>query len=126
MAYDTLGNIARSEANVNVIANTSSTMLVSSIRLYTATGKTITSVNADVYVVDSSGVPVQGAAVTVRWRMPNGLTQIQTGDTNAQGIATFSVSSSLRGLYRLTVYSVVKAGLELDRSGSQMSAKYWR
>lgn len=125
MAYDTLGNIARSEANVNVVASTASTMLVSSIRLYTATGKAGTSVNADVNVVDNRGAPVPGATVTVRWRMPNGHSQIQTGDTNPQGIATFSVPS-LRGLYRFTIYDVVKAGFDFDRSASQMSAKYWR
>ncbi|MFN0141291.1 MAG: hypothetical protein ACKVQW_14540 [Pyrinomonadaceae bacterium] len=125
MAYDTLGNVARSEANVNVVAGTASIMIVSSIRMYAVTETAGTSVNADVNVVDNRGAPVQGAAVTVRWRMPNGQSQIQTGDTNAKGIATFSVAA-MRGLYRLTIYDLVKAGFELDRSASQMSAKYWR
>jgi len=125
MAYDTMGNITRSEADVIVAGSSTGTMRVSSIRMYSERTPSGYSVHGDVAVLDKAGSPVADAAVAVRWRTPNGRNVLQTSRTDARGIATFGVQS-VAGTYRLYITGVSKTGYEFDPASSQLSARYWR
>lgn len=125
MAYDTMGNVNRSEADVIVAGSTSGTMRVSSIRMYSERTRSGYWVYGDVAVLDKAGSPVAEATVSVRWRTPNGRNVLQTARTDARGIATFGVQS-VAGTYRLYITGVSKTGYEFDPASSQLSARYWR
>lgn len=125
MAYDTMGNVTRSEADVIVAGSTTGTMRVSSIRMYSERTRSGYWVYGDVAVLDKAGSPVADAMVSVRWRTPNGRNVLQTAQTDARGIATFGVQS-VAGTYRLYISDVAKTGYEFDPRSSQLSARYWR
>lgn len=125
MAYDTMGNVTRSGADVIVAGSTTGTMRVSSIRMYSERTRSGYWVYGDVAVLDKAGSPVADAMVSVRWRTPNGRTVLQTAQTDARGIATFGVQS-VAGTYRLYISDVAKTGYEFDPRSSQLSARYWR
>ena len=125
LAYDTMGNIDRSEADVIVAGSTAGTIRVSSIRMYSERSRNGYWVYGDVSVLDNAGSPVAGATVSVRWRTPNGRNVLQTAQTDVRGVATFGVQS-VAGTYRLYISGVSKTGFEFDPASSQLSARYWR
>ncbi len=67
-------------------------------------------VQTQVYVVDDAGKAVQGVAVTVETRLPDGSTVHKTANTDKKGKAKFTVQSSQRGTYVSTVVDMVKDG----------------
>ncbi|HEU4712541.1 MAG TPA: PQQ-binding-like beta-propeller repeat protein [Pyrinomonadaceae bacterium] len=78
------------------------------------------SVVANVTVKDENGASISGAAVAVRWSLPDGTTQNQTTNTSSTGVARFSTSGR-RGTYMLTVSNITKSGYTFDRSNSVLS-----
>ena len=78
------------------------------------------SVSASVTVKDESGVSVPNAAVSVRWRLPDGSTADQTASTSSNGVARFTTSGR-RGTYTLSVTNITKAGYTFDRTNSVLS-----
>lgn len=122
-AYDTLGNWNQVEVNVNVRAGIQ-LMRVSNIEL-TATGRQSVYVTGLVFVRDSSGNAIPGAAVSVLWRTPKGRIEAQAAQTNDLGAAVF-YTRSIRGTYQLTVSNVAKTGYRFDMQTSQLTATITR
>jgi hypothetical protein len=77
-------------------------------------------VSGQVTVKDENGVAVRGAAVSIAWNLPNGATPNKTANTNAVGVASFTVKGGA-GLYTLTVTNIAKTGYTFDPANSVLS-----
>jgi hypothetical protein len=77
-------------------------------------------VSASVTVNDENGVSIPSAAVSVRWRLPDGATQDQTASTSNTGVAKFTTNGR-RGTYTLSINNITKTGYTFDRTNSVLS-----
>jgi hypothetical protein len=76
------------------------------------------SVRASVTVADGSGAAIRGVAVTVNITKPGGAQVAQTKNTNAAGVATFSIPARTPGTYSFAVTNVAKTGYTYDSSAN--------
>jgi subtilisin len=110
-------------ATTSVVAPaTSSSMSVSNLSLTQTKLLTSTRLTSNV-TIRSNGVAVSGAAVTVRFRYPNGSTYTMTANTNSSGVATFSRTVSAKGTYTVTVMNVTKSGSTYDAAGNTITSR---
>jgi hypothetical protein len=123
-AYDTLGNFASSEVNLNVAGSNQNSLRVAAISL-TASGQTTVTATGRITVRDRSGRTVRGAWVTADWLLPDGRTETVTAITNSTGNAFLTVRS-VRGTYTLTVRNVTKTGFVFDSAGSVLTRSITR
>lgn len=70
-----------------------------------------------VAVKDQKGATVSGATVATAWKLPNGTTQNQTGNTSTKGTASFTMKAGA-GTYTVTVTNITKAGYTFDAVNS--------
>jgi hypothetical protein len=89
-----------------------------------ASGSRVT-VSADITVRDRDAAAVAGAAVSIRWTLPDGTARTATATTGSTGRAAFKVSGG-RGTYTLTVAGASKSGYVFDAGGSVLSRSITR
>lgn len=77
-------------------------------------------VTGNVTVKNQNGARVRAATVYVTWTYPDGSVWDASINTNASGVATFSVASK-PGAYTLTVTNIVKTGNSFDPVNSVLS-----
>lgn len=89
-----------------------------------ATGKKV-SISGEVKVVDAGGSGLANAAVSFRWSLPGGATQLASAATGSNGAVRFTTSGA-RGTYTLTVTGVELSGYALDTASSVLSGSISR
>lgn len=75
------------------------------------------SITGKVTVRDQANALVSGAAVAIKWTLPNGTMKTASATTNSSGVAGFSTSNG-RGTYNLTVTNITKMGYAFNSAGS--------
>ncbi|HYJ03749.1 MAG TPA: hypothetical protein VEX43_01345, partial [Chthoniobacterales bacterium] len=83
-------------------------------------GKRNVVVTGLVAVKDQKGASVSGATVAATWKLPNGATQNQTGNTSSSGAASFSLKGGV-GTYTVTVTNITKTGYTFDAANSVLT-----
>jgi hypothetical protein len=73
-----------------------------------------------VVVRDQKGSTVSGATVATSWKLPNGATQNQTGNTGTNGAAGFTIKAGA-GTYMVTVTNISKPGYIFDAANSTLT-----
>jgi hypothetical protein len=89
-----------------------------------ASGSRVT-VSGGVTVKDRDAAVVSGAAVSIRWTLPDGTARTATATTGSTGRAVFKVSGG-RGTYTLTVTGASKTGYVFDAGASVLSGSITR
>jgi len=77
---------------------------------------------SSVVSIQSGGVGVGGASVTIEYTDPNGSKSSATATTGTSGSATFSRSVSSKGTYTVTVTNVTKSGYTYNATGNTVSS----
>jgi hypothetical protein len=67
-----------------------------------------------VRILDETGAPVPGAAVSIEWTLPDATIVPRTRPTNPGGVARFFQFAPLAGTYQLCVTNVTKTGYLYD------------
>lgn len=78
--------------------------------------------NTRVYM-QSGGVKLSGASVTVEYKYPNGSTYSATATTNTYGYASLYHSVTATGTYTVTVTNVTKAGYTYNAAANAVTSK---
>ena len=117
-ATDAAGNAAVS--TVDVVVAKATVMRVSTLSLSASVKRSVATVTATATVRTPSGSAISGAAVSVRWTLPDGTTRAASGVTNSRGQVTLTATGT-RGAYRVTVLDVVRAASVFDAAGSVLT-----
>jgi hypothetical protein len=75
-----------------------------------------------VTVKDQQGATVSGATVATAWKLPNGATQNQIGNTSTKGTASFTIKGG-GGTYTVTVTNITKTGYTFDAVNSVLTKR---
>jgi hypothetical protein len=121
-AEDAAGNTGEVQRVVTV-AKAPGELRVTGITFAKETGGRRPKVIASVAVRDASGAPVSGVTLKVRWTLPGGSVQSQSGRTDRQGVARFS-AAAVAGTYGLTVTSATKSGFALNTAESVLFGSF--
>ena len=120
--YDASKNTVSSKSVTIQTATTSSALYVSSMSLTSSTLSSGYRLNTRVYI-QSNGVKVSGASVTVQYTDPNGAKVSATATTNTYGYAAFARSVTTSGTYSVAVTNVTKSGSSYDASKNAVTSK---
>jgi len=79
---------------------------------------TADTLGGQVTITDENAIAAEKSAVAIRWTIPNGVTFDDVQNTDATGVARFTVGSNLAGTYALTVTQITLEGSAFDQLGS--------
>ena len=107
------------------VANTPTTMTVSSIS-YSTSGRRNANLDVTLTVVDNTGAPVSGAAVSITLDLNGSPVGSGTASTGSNGRVTFQLNNAPRGTYHTVVNSVTASGLTWDNGYPTTNSFYDR
>jgi hypothetical protein len=96
----------------------SSSMHVADITPFTVASQRASQVGADITIVDSGGVGVANANVTIRVTAPGGRISQYTRVTGSTGKTKLTLSTSQKGTYTFTVVNVALSGWTYDAAAN--------
>lgn len=82
----------------------------------------ISSVSGRVTVQDAYKHAISGATVSITWTKPDGSLVSQSANTNMNGLASFTVGNTGKGVTTLNLNNITKAGYQFDPANSKLSA----